>query len=65
MNNYINKLLLKYNHLQPKKLQHSPQVHWEITNRAKEQLILDADNSLLLDTKQGKWVQGEQWTPNY
>jgi hypothetical protein len=35
MTNYIEKLLLKYNHPHPPKPQHSPHAHCEITYRAK------------------------------
>ena len=58
MNNYIDTLLLKYNHPRPKKPQHSPHAHREIIYGAKEQLAPDADTSPPLSEEGVKRIQG-------
>ncbi len=58
MNNYINTLLIKYNHPRPKKPQHALHAHREIAYGAKEQLIPDADTSPSLNEDGVKRVQG-------
>jgi hypothetical protein len=58
MNNYINDLLVKYNHTKPRKLQCSPHAHREIIYGAKEQLLPDTDTSPPLDDAGVKRVQG-------
>jgi hypothetical protein len=58
MNNYINDLLVKYNHTKPRKLQCSPHAHREIIYGAKEQLVPDTDTSPPLDDAGVKRVQG-------
>jgi hypothetical protein len=58
MKNYINELLLKYDHAQPRKPQHSPHAHKEIVYGAKEQFLPESDSSPLLDAKGIKRIQG-------
>ena len=58
MQDYITNLLLKYNHPQPRKPQHSPHAHRDITYGAKEQLLPDPDKSAPLDDAGVKRVQG-------
>ncbi len=58
MHNYINDLLLKYNHPKPRKPQHSPHAHHEIVYGAKEQTLPDADTSAPLDSDGIKCIQG-------
>ena len=58
MKNYIDNLLLKYNHPRPKKPQHSPHAHREIVYGAKEQLLPEADTSPPLDEAGIKRIQG-------
>lgn len=57
-NTYINMLILKYNHPQPEKSQHSPHAHREIIYGANEQLMPNADMSPPLYRKGTKQVQG-------
>ena len=45
MTNYIETLLLKYDHPCPSKPQHSSHAHWVITYGAKEQLLPDTDTT--------------------
>jgi hypothetical protein len=58
MDNYIDTLLIKYNHPRPKKPQHTPHAHREIVFGTKEQLLPDADTSPLLNDDGVKRVQG-------
>ena len=58
MNDYIDTLLLKYNHPRPRKPQHSPHAHREIVYGAKEQLLPDADTSPPLTAAGVKRIQG-------
>jgi hypothetical protein len=58
MRDYINNLLLKYNHPTPRKPQHSPHAHREIVYGAKEQFLPDNDTSAPLDDKGIKRIQG-------
>jgi hypothetical protein len=58
MNNYIDELLIKYDHPKPKKPQHSPHAHREIIYGAKEQMVPDDDTSPLLDAAGVKRIQG-------
>jgi hypothetical protein len=58
MQNYINDLLLKYNHPKPCRPQHSPHAHHEIIYGAKKQTLLDAVTSAPLDSVEVKRVQG-------
>ncbi len=58
MHNYINNLLLKYNHPKPRKPQHSPHAHREIVYGAKEQTLPDADTSSPLNSDGIKRIQG-------
>ena len=58
MKNYIEELLLKYNHPKPRKPQHLPHAHREIVYGAKEQFLPESDSSPLLDAKGIKQVQG-------
>ena len=58
MTEYINDVLVKYNHPQPPKPQHAPHAHRAITYGAKEQLLPDDDTSPPLDTAGIKRIQG-------
>jgi hypothetical protein len=58
MRNYINDLLIKYNHPKPRKPQHSPHAHREIVYGAKEHFLPDNDTSAPLDDKGIKRIQG-------
>ena len=58
MKGYIAKVLLKYGHPLPKKLQLSPHKHQEISYGAKEQLYPEYETSLPLDIQVTKRVQG-------
>ncbi len=58
MRDYINNLLLKYNHPKPCKPQNSPHKHQEIIYGAKEQFLPDNDTSAPLDDKGIKRIQG-------
>jgi hypothetical protein len=58
MNDYINKLLLKYGHQKPSKPQQSPHKHRDIVYGAKQQLIPDDDTSPPLTAAGIKRIQG-------
>jgi hypothetical protein len=58
MDNYINDLLLIYNHPKPHKPQHSPHAHHKIIYGAKEQLVPEEDTSPPLDATGVKRIQG-------
>ena len=58
MKEYINNLLIKYNHPKPRKPQHAPHAHREIVYGAKEQLLPEADTSPPLDDEGIKRIQG-------
>jgi hypothetical protein len=58
MNGYIAVLLLKYNHTPPRKPQHSPHKHRDITYGAKTQLTPEEDTSPPLDAAGVKRIQG-------
>ena len=58
MKDYIDKVLLKYNHPFPKKPQLSPHKHQEISYGSKEQLSPEEDTSPPLDIQGTKHVQG-------
>ena len=58
MKDSINKVLLKYNHQFPKKLQLSPHNHREISYGNKDQLVPEEDTSPTLDSQGTKRVQG-------
>jgi len=58
MKGYIDEMLLKYNHPQPRKPQHSPHAHREIIYGAKEQLVPDVDTIPPLDAAGVKCIQG-------
>jgi hypothetical protein len=58
MSNYIDNLLIKYNHPKPSKPQHSPHACREIVYGANQQLVPEPDNSALLDVAGIKQVQG-------
>jgi hypothetical protein len=58
MKDYINNLLIKYNHPKPRKPQHAPHAHREIVYGAKEQLLPEADTSPPLDDEGIKRIQG-------
>ena len=58
MNNYINDMLLKYQHTRPKKPQHAPHAHRAIVYGAKEQLVPDDDLSPPLNEAGVKRIQG-------
>lgn len=58
MKGYIDEMLLKYDHPQPCKPQHSPHAHREIIYGAKEQLVPDADTSKPNDDAGIKRIQG-------
>ena len=56
-NGYIDKLLIKYEHPRPRKLQLSPHKHCEVTHGAKEQLTPEEDTSTALDNEGTKHIQ--------
>ena len=56
MNGYIDKLLMKYGHSQPHKLQLSPHKHFVVTYGAKEQLTHEEDKSTPLDNEGTKHI---------
>ena len=58
MKDYIDNLLIKYNHPKPRKPQHAPHAHREIIYGAKEQLLPEADTSPPLDEAGIKRIQG-------
>ena len=58
MSNYIDNLLIKYNHPKPSKPQHSPHARQEIVYGANQQLVPEPDNSALLNVAGIKQVQG-------
>ena len=57
MTDYINNLLIKFNHTKPKKPQHSPHAHREIAYGATQQLVPEPDTSPPLDAKEVKQIQ--------
>ena len=57
MNTYIDKLIIKYGHPQPRKPQLSPHKHREVTYGSKEQLTPEKDTSQALDNKGNKRIQ--------
>ena len=58
MDHYIRNLLVKYDHPQPKKTQHSPHKHITTTYGANQQFSQDADTSPPLNEAGIKRVQG-------
>ena len=57
MADYIANLLIKYNHPKPKKPQHSPHAHRDITYGATQQLVPEPDTSPPLDDKGVQRIQ--------
>ena len=58
MHGYIDKILMKYGHPQPRKPQLSPNKHREVTYGAKEQLTREEYTIPSLDKKGTKRIQG-------
>ena len=58
MKNYIDELLIKYEHPKPRKPQHAPHAHREIVYGAKQQFAPEDDKSPRLDATGVKRVQG-------